>query len=75
MTPVLPMARATLVMRDYVLHRASFMRRVPDAVQRLFDDAPQSRDRYECRACSDPGLAAHHAAKCGVLHCIRGTPQ
>jgi hypothetical protein len=75
MTPLLPLARAALRVRDYVLHRASFMRRVLDAVQRLFDDAPQSRDRHECRACNDPGLAAHHAAKCSVLHCIRGTPQ
>ena len=41
---------------------------VPDAVQRLFGGAPESRDLYV-----DPGSAAHHAAKGGVLRGIRGT--
>jgi hypothetical protein len=47
--------------------------RVPDAVQRLFDAAPQSRDpNFSCLA-MDPGSAAHHAAKGGALRSIRGT--
>jgi hypothetical protein len=37
--------------------------RVPDAVQRLFDGAPQSRDRHKGSARYDPGSAAHHAAR------------
>jgi hypothetical protein len=35
--------------------------RVPDAVQRLFGAAPQSRDLQSSNV--DPGSAAHHAAR------------
>jgi hypothetical protein len=35
--------------------------------------ASQNRDRTEHRAWYGPGLAAHHAAKCGALRSIRGT--
>jgi len=39
--------------------------RVPDALQRLFGGAPQSRDLHEetPSRTMDPGSAAHHAAK------------
>jgi len=37
------------------------MARVPDAVQRLFGGAPQSRDPQ--KRSMDPGSATHHAAK------------
>jgi hypothetical protein len=48
--------------------------RVPDAVQRLFDGAPQSRDPHLLSLCGmGPGFAAHHAAKCGALRSVRGT--
>jgi len=45
--------------------------RVPDAVQRLFGVAPQSRDPLIANM--DPGSAAPHAAKRGALRSIRGT--
>ncbi len=45
------------------------MFRVPDAVQRFFSGAPQSRDRTKHRLRYDPGSAAHHF----VLRSIRGT--
>jgi hypothetical protein len=58
--------------------------RIPDAVQRFFSGAPQSRDRYERCLRYGPGSAAHHhgasktrvnalMAKNGVLRCVRGT--
>jgi hypothetical protein len=47
---------------------------VPDAVLRLFDGAPQSRDPRLHSLCGmGPGSAAHHAAKCGALCSVRGT--
>jgi hypothetical protein len=43
------------------------MARVPDAVQRLFGGAPQSRDPQ--KRSMDPGSATHHAAKAsGARH-------
>jgi hypothetical protein len=49
--------------------------RFPDAVQRLFGAAPQSRDPQSFRDLDlmDPGSAAHHAATTAALRCIRGT--
>jgi hypothetical protein len=43
--------------------------RVPDAAQRFFSVAPQSRDPLAAKM--DPGSAAHRYA----LHCIRGTSE
>src|SRR3954469_5045039 len=43
--------------------------RFPDAVQRFFSGAPQSRDRNEHRALYGPGSAAHRSA----MRCVRGT--
>jgi hypothetical protein len=48
--------------------------RVPDAVQRFFSGAPQSRDRTKHRTLYGPGSAAHRFAKGYALRCVRGTP-
>jgi hypothetical protein len=49
--------------------------RVPDAVQRFFSGAPQSRDprRSRLRNKMGPGSAAHRCAKGYALRCVRGT--
>jgi hypothetical protein len=49
--------------------RCALPARVPDAVQRLFSGAPQSRDPSQLEM--DPGSAAHRSA----LRSIRGTPR
>jgi hypothetical protein len=47
--------------------------RVPDAVQRFFSGAPQSRDPGFFLAKLGPGSAAHRSAKSYALRCVRGT--
>ena len=53
-------------------HAIAFLRpRVPDAAQRFFSGAQQSRDPPAPNRTMGPGSAAHHTGRCGARHRAR----